>query len=96
MEEENILTGNDSFLRDKLAIQRTRLANQTAFLAFLRTSMYFLVAGLSIGNLLDLPSLIYEFLLFVISGLLLLAGVFNFFYQKRVIDRDEERLYRYN
>lgn len=42
----------DLLLRENLALQRTILANQTTFLSFLRTSMYFLVAGLSIKNLL--------------------------------------------
>lgn len=41
----------DLILREKLALQRTVLANQTTLLAFLRTSMYFLVAGISINNL---------------------------------------------
>ena len=44
----------DLILREKLALQRTVLANQSTFLAFLRTAMYFLVAGLTINNLLDL------------------------------------------
>jgi putative membrane protein len=40
----------DLILRERLAIQRTHLANQTTFLAFLRTAMYFFVAGLSIDS----------------------------------------------
>jgi putative membrane protein len=42
----------DLILRERLAIQRTILANQSTFLAFLRTSMYFLIAGLSLKNVL--------------------------------------------
>ena len=42
----------DLILREKLALQRTILANQSTFLSFLRTSMYFLMAGLSLTNLL--------------------------------------------
>jgi len=40
----------DLILREKLALQRTHLANQTALLAFVRTAMYFFVAGLSIDS----------------------------------------------
>ncbi|MDR2036927.1 MAG: DUF202 domain-containing protein [Bacteroidales bacterium] len=93
METDNILTGSETFLRDKLAIQRTRLANQTTFLAFLRTSMYFLVAALSIRNLLDLPNRMFEVLLFIISGILLIVGFINFFYQKNIIDKGEMNLH---
>ena len=46
----------DLILREKLALERTVLANQSTFLAFLRTSMYFLVAGVSINNLTTVKS----------------------------------------
>jgi len=73
----------DLILREKLALQRTILANQTTFLAFLRTSMYFLVAGLSIGNLLKLN---YVFIItnsfYFISLFILVFGIANYFIQK--------------
>ena len=51
MEEKNSIN-KDLILREKLALQRTTLANQSTLLSFLRTAMYFMVAGLSIGSLL--------------------------------------------
>lgn len=42
----------DLILKEKLALQRTILANRSTFLSFLRMSMYFLIAGLSLKNLL--------------------------------------------
>lgn len=77
-------------LREKLAIQRTHLANQTTFLSFLRSSMYFLVAGLTIQNLADHPRAgIFEIPLFAISGILLITGVLNYFRNNKRIKESE-------
>ncbi|MBK6951871.1 MAG: DUF202 domain-containing protein [Crocinitomicaceae bacterium] len=69
----------DLILREKLALQRTVLANQSTFLAFLRTAMYFLVAGLTINNLLDLNNgPIIQYVFIGISILLVCIGFWNF------------------
>lgn len=69
----------DLILREKLALQRTMLANQTTFLAFLRTSMYFLVAGISINNLTTVKyGFFIEWIFIVIAVVLLLLGIFNY------------------
>jgi uncharacterized membrane protein YidH (DUF202 family) len=41
----------DLVLREYLAIERTRLANETTLLAYIRTGLYFLVAGSTLGHL---------------------------------------------
>jgi putative membrane protein len=41
----NKAINKDLILRERLALQRTILANQSTFLSFLRTSLYFLIAG---------------------------------------------------
>jgi putative membrane protein len=77
----------DLLLRENLAIQRTVLANQTTFLSFLRTSMYFLVAGLSIKNLLEVEgSIYYQVPLYVISVCILIFGIVNYFRHRRIIE----------
>ncbi|HLO54165.1 MAG TPA: DUF202 domain-containing protein [Saprospiraceae bacterium] len=69
----------DLILRENLALQRTILANQSTFLSFLRTSMYFLVAGLSVHNLLDMKSSItISYVFYGISFALLVFGVVNY------------------
>ena len=79
----------DLILREKLAIQRTHLANQATFLSFLRTSMYFLVAGFTIQKLSDHENVEYfEILLFVISALLLLIGVINYWINDKKIKKN--------
>ncbi|CAM2746746.1 putative membrane protein [Flavobacterium succinicans] len=81
----------DLILREKLALQRTILANQSTFLSFLRTSMYFLIAGLSLRNLLKIEHSLYiELLLFTVSIIILIFGIYNFLkHQKSIIDSEK-------
>lgn len=55
----------DLILRENLAIQRTIMANQTTFLSFIRTSMYFLVAGLSVQNIVQFNTIGWRFTYFM-------------------------------
>jgi len=80
----------DLILREKLALQRTVLANQTTLLSFLRTSLYFLVAGLSLRSLLKLEnSLALETVLFLVSVGTLVFGIWNFYKHKALILKSE-------
>ncbi|MBS4071217.1 MAG: DUF202 domain-containing protein [Algoriphagus sp.] len=80
----------DLLLRENLALQRTILANQTTFLSFLRTSMYFLVAGLSIKNLLQVEgSIYYQVLFYTISAGILIFGTVNYLRHKRKIEESK-------
>lgn len=77
----------DLILRENLALQRTILANQTTFLSFLRTSMYFLVAGLGIKNLLEMEDgLIYQIIFYLTSGIILVLGIYNYLRQNKKIN----------
>ena len=67
-------------IREKLALQRTVLGNQTTFLSFLRTSMYFLMAGLSLRNIFKVNDyMVIEILFYAISATVLILGIFNYF-----------------
>lgn len=80
----------DLVLREKLALQRTIMANQTTFLAFLRTSLYFVVAGLTIHQVLEVKGgHFFEGLFLSIAALLFLLGIINFFVQKRWIEKSK-------
>ncbi|MDZ7605820.1 MAG: DUF202 domain-containing protein [Cyclobacteriaceae bacterium] len=86
----------DLILRERLALQRTHLANQTTFLAYLRTSMYFLVAGLSLENLLQIgKSLEFQILFYGISSSLLIFGILNYFIQRKRIKKSEIHIGEY-
>jgi putative membrane protein len=86
----------DLMLRENLAFQRTILANQTTFLSFLRTSMYFLVAGLSIKNLLQVEgSIYYQVVFYLISAGILIFGTVNYFSHKRKIEESKVHVGNY-
>ncbi len=59
----------DLILREFLAIERTKLANETTFLAYIRTGLYFLVAGSTLGHIVD--TTFWR----IISGPLIVIGV---------------------
>lgn len=83
----------DLILRERLALQRTILANQTTFLSFLRTAMYFFIAGLSLENLLKIDnSFVVEIFFFISSFLILLIGLFNYFKHKKLILDNEKHI----
>ena len=83
----------DLILRERLALQRTILANQSTFLAFLRTSMYFFVAGLSLESLLKIEnSYIIEWFLFISSFVIFCIGIFNYFKHKKMISDSEKHI----
>lgn len=89
-------TNKDLILREKLALQRTIMANQTTLLSFLRTSMYFIVAGLSMKNLIKVEhSTTFEILFYIAGFLILCIGIFNYFRQKRRIKESEIHIGNY-
>jgi putative membrane protein len=89
----NQKVNKDLILRERLALQRTVLANQSTFLAFLRTSMYFLIAGLSLKNLLKIEnSTVIEVSLFFISFVNLMIGSFNYFKHKKSILENKKHI----
>jgi putative membrane protein len=80
-------------LRESLALQRTTLANQTTFLSFLRTAMYFAVAGLSTRNVLQIEnSLLIEISFYTISLFILILGIVNFFRHKKMIIENKKHI----
>lgn len=83
----------DLILRERLALQRTILANQTTFLAFLRTALYFFIAGLSAQNLLKIKNAPFvEISLYTVSIILLILGILNFFKHKKMIFKNEKNI----
>lgn len=80
----------DLILRERLALQRTNLANQTTYLAFLRTALYFFIAGISIESILEIEFKNYiEIIFYVISALLFIVGIVNYFTQKNIIIKNK-------
>lgn len=85
----------DLILRERLALQRTTLANQTTILAFVRTAMYFFVAGLSTRNLLQIENGIFiEITFYTIAFVILILGLFNYFKDRKMITKTKKTYWR--
>lgn len=83
----------DLILREKLAIQRTIMANHSTFLAFLRTALYFMVAGLSMQSLLKIKQGIWlEWLFFTAAFVIVIIGVINYLRHRKKIRNSEKHI----
>lgn len=92
----NKVINKDLILREKLALQRTVLANQSTLLSFLRTSLYFSIAALSLHNLLKIENSLYlEITLYAISILLFFLGGINFLIHRKRIFNSEKNIGNY-
>lgn len=73
-------------LTDKLAIHRTRLANERTFLAYFRSAIVFLSSGFAIVELEILEEVKWiGYLLIIIGPVLFLIGLFRMLYVKKEI-----------
>lgn len=74
--EDKKLLNKDLILREELALERTKMAQYRTFLAFIRTALYFPVAGISMHQALDLTYGIYLQWIGIFLGVsIFLAGV---------------------
>lgn len=81
--EKDLLT-----LRDTLAIDRTRLANQRTLLAFLRTGLYMVIAALAVFQIkeeIDIPEAIW--VLVGVGITIIIIGIINYLLMRRKILR---------
>lgn len=82
----------DLILREQLAIERTIMANDRTFLSFIRTALYFAVAGLSLHQLLpEVFGMGAAVAFFVLAFVLLATGIYKYVQQLARI-RDSRKL----
>lgn len=80
-------------LREYLAIERTRLANETALLAYIRTGLYFLVAGSTLGQLVE--SEFWDLAgtpLIVVGFVIMTIGAIRYFMLRRSIEASRKNV----
>ena len=83
----------DLVLREYLAIERTKLANETALLAYVRTGLYFLVAGSSLGHLIDSNFWrIADDPLIIIGLIIMVIGVVRYFRLRKSIAASKKNI----
>lgn len=92
---EHLSIDEEVDLNSVLAIERTQMANYRTLLSFLRTSLYFSIAGLTIPPLIKLPSIWVAGITFwVVSGITFCIGLFQFFSMKKKIEAARMQVYQ--
>jgi len=87
------MINKDLILREHLAIERTKLANETTLLAYTRTGLYFLVAGSTLGHIIQSTFWqIVEFPLIIIGMGLMIAGFIRFLLVRQLIRRTRKEI----
>lgn len=82
------VSGNESALRDYLALERTRMANERTLLSYLRTSLYLIVGGIAFLQVERLDSIHWlGYVCFALSVGGLIVGISRFVQLRRSIAR---------
>ncbi|MDA3833362.1 MAG: DUF202 domain-containing protein [Spirochaetales bacterium] len=70
----------DIILRDFLALERTKLANERTLFAYIRTSIYLILAGIAFIQLKDFDSIKWlGYISLVLSVVLLVIGIWKYY-----------------
>ena len=83
----------DLVLREYLAIERTKLANERTLLTYIRTGLYFLVAGSTIGHLIE--TAFWNMMgspIIIIGAIIMVFGFIRFIRVARVIEKSRKNV----
>jgi putative membrane protein len=79
---ENTKTLNkDLILREEMALERTKMAQYRTFLSFLRSALYFPVAGVSMHQAMDISFGLYLQWGGILMGITIISAGFVFLYR---------------
>lgn len=79
---------SEIILRDYLAIERTRLANERTLLSYIRSSLYLMLGGIAFFQLVMVPNFQYlAFASLFFSVLFLLIGIYRFMLLKKSLKK---------
>ena len=83
----------DLVLREYLAIERTKLANERTLLTYIRTGLYFLVAGSTLGYVIDTRFWNMMGSPIIIVGVVITAfGIVRFIRMAREIEKSRKHM----
>ena len=75
-------------LRDYLAIERTRLANERTLLSYIKSSLYLLLGGITVLQLTNYPDLAYlGITALIFSAIFFVIGIYRFMVLKKSLKR---------
>jgi len=78
-------------LRDYLALDRTKLANERTFLGYIRTFISILLSGVGFVQFVDIEAVKYlGFVLCFISPIFFIVGIWKYFSMRKGIKKLEE------
>ena len=82
------MSRDETILRDQLALDRTRLANERTLLAYVRTAFMLVVAGATALKLfVETPSILVTAWLFIVAGAFVaVLGTWRFESMRRLIN----------
>lgn len=77
----------DIILRDYLALERTKLANERTLLSYIRSSLYLLIGGVTLLQIQGLESIHYiGYIALVLTVIILLIGIYRYLKVRRRLD----------
>ena len=96
MDEQQRRINKDLILRERLAIERTDMAIDRTLLSYIRTALYFSIAGLTITNFVQpaFRSWIDVFF-WIAAGVVLTIGIWRFRRQKRKLQESRSHIGNY-
>ena len=77
--DEDFDHNEDLILRDHLALVRTRLANESTLLSYIRSSLYLLIGGMALINVEGYGDLRWAgYVSLTLSGLFIIIGILRY------------------
>ena len=93
MNETETRINKDLILRERLAMERTDIAIDRTLLSFIRTALYFAIAGMTVNSLLKVKyGLWVEIIFWVLAFTILGVGLFKFRKQKLRLKQNERHV----
>lgn len=93
MDETQKRINKDLILRERLAMERTDMAIDRTLLSFIRTALYFAIAGMTIHGFMSEYFGGWVVLLFgIMAALILLVGIYKYRQQKRKLKENEKHI----
>lgn len=83
MAQSDFEHNKDIILRDYLALERTRLANERTLFSYIRTALYLILGGIAFMEMDDFKAIKWLApVCFILSIVILVAGIIKYFLMK--------------
>ena len=84
MPQPDFQNNKEIILRDYLALERTRLANERTLFSYIRTALYLILGGIAFMEMEDFKAVKWLApVCFVLSIMILITGIIKYFVMKK-------------